>query len=85
MRIGVIGIGEMGGTIARRLSGKGHSVRVANSRGPAAVQQFADEIGAGASDIYGAVEGAEIVLLSMPFPAAAKLPHDCSTGPRKAW
>jgi 8-hydroxy-5-deazaflavin:NADPH oxidoreductase len=76
MKIGVIGIGEMGGTIARRLSEKGHSVRVANSRGPDAVRQFADEIGAEAADIHGAVEGAEIVLLAMPFPAAAKLPGD---------
>ena len=76
MKIGVIGIGEMGGTIARRLSEKGHSVRVANSRGPEAVKQFADEIGADAADIYGAVEGADVVLLAMPFPAAAKLPDD---------
>ena len=76
MKIGVIGIGEMGGTLARRWSQKGHSVRVANSRGPQAVRQFADEIGAEATDIYGAVEGADVVLLSMPFPAVAKLPKD---------
>jgi 8-hydroxy-5-deazaflavin:NADPH oxidoreductase len=76
MKIGVIGIGEIGGTIARRLSEKGHSVRVANSRGLDEVRQFADEIGADAADIYGAVEGADVVLLSMPFPAAAKLPDD---------
>lgn len=76
MKIGVIGIGEMGGTLARRWSHKGHSVRVANSRGPEAVRQFADEIGAQATDIYGAVEGADVVLLSMPFPAVTKLPKD---------
>jgi len=76
MKIGVIGIGEIGGTIARRWSEKGHSVRVANSRGPEAVKQFADEIGADAADIYGAVEGADVVLLSIPFPAVAKLPND---------
>ena len=76
MKIGVIGIGEMGGTLARRWREKGHSVRVANSRGPGSVKQFADEIGADAADIYGAVEGADVVLLSMPFPAAATLPKD---------
>src|SRR5258708_31540595 len=76
MKIGVIGIGEMGGTIARKWSKKGHSMRVANSRGPEAVKQFADEIGADAADIYGAIEGADVVLLSMPFPAVAKLPND---------
>jgi predicted dinucleotide-binding enzyme len=76
MKIGVIGIGEIGGTIARRLSENGHSVRIANSRGPDAVKRFAGEIGARPTDVYGAVEGAEVVLLSMPFPAAAKLPRD---------
>jgi 8-hydroxy-5-deazaflavin:NADPH oxidoreductase len=76
MKIGVIGIGEMGGTLARRWSEKGHNVRVANSRGPEAVEEFADKIGAEAANIYGAVEGAEIVLLSMPFPAAATLSKD---------
>ena len=76
MKIGVIGIGEMGGTIARKWSEKGHSVRVANSRGPEAVKRFADEVGVGAADIYGAVEGADVVLLSIPFPAVAKLPND---------
>jgi predicted dinucleotide-binding enzyme len=76
VKIGVIGIGEMGGTLARRWSAKGHRVRVANSRGPEAVRQFADEIGADATDIYGAVEGADVVVLSIPFPAVAKLPDD---------
>lgn len=76
MKIGVIGIGEMGGTLARRWSANGHRVRVANSRGPGTVRQFADEIGAEAADIYGAMEGAEVVLLSIPFPVVATLPHD---------
>jgi predicted dinucleotide-binding enzyme len=76
MKIGVIGIGAMGGTLARRWREKGHVVRVANSRGPEAVKPFADEIGAEAADIYGAVEGADVVLLAMAFPAAATLPKD---------
>ena len=70
MKIGVIGIGEMGGTIARRWSESGHRVRVANSRGPEAVKQFADEIRVDAADIYGAVEGADVVLLSTMFRSA---------------
>lgn len=76
MRIGVIGIGEMGGTIARKLKATGHTVRVANSRGREATEQFANEIGAQAADIYGAVDGADVVLLAIPFPSVAKLPKD---------
>jgi hypothetical protein len=76
MKIGVIGIGEMGGTLARGWRKKGHDVLVANSRGPLAVQPFADAIGARAVDIYGAVDGVDVVLLAMAFPVAATLPKD---------
>ncbi|WP_245307911.1 NAD(P)-binding domain-containing protein [Hoeflea sp. IMCC20628] len=34
MKIGIIGIGEIGGTLVTKWSSNGHSVRVANSRGP---------------------------------------------------
>lgn len=74
MKIGVIGIGEMGGTLARGWRAKGHDVRIANSRGIAAVQSLADEIGAEAADIYGAVAGADVVLMAMAFPVAPTLP-----------
>lgn len=76
LRIGVIGIGEMGGTLARNWNARGHNLRVANSRGPEAVKEFAAEIGAEAVDIYGAVEDADVVLIAIPFPAVAKLPKD---------
>ncbi|WMT92410.1 NAD(P)-binding domain-containing protein [Pelagibacterium sp. H642] len=76
MEIGVIGVGAIGGTIARKLSANGHSVRVANSRGPGAVKDFAGEIGAAAVDVYGAVKGADVLILSIPFPAVEKLPAD---------
>ena len=76
MKIGVIGIGAIGGNLARKWSANGHEVRVANSRGAMAAAPFANEIGADAVDIYGAVEGADVVLLSIPFPAVAQLPDD---------
>ena len=56
MRIGVIGTGNIGGTLARKLSAAGH-VRVANSRGVEGVKAFADEIGATAVDTRGASTG----------------------------
>ena len=34
LRIGIIGAGNIGGTLARRLTALGHDVAVANSRGP---------------------------------------------------
>ena len=34
MRIGIIGAGNIGGNLTRRLTALGHDVAVANSRGP---------------------------------------------------
>ena len=76
MKIGIIGIGNIGGTLARKLSTKGHEVRVANSKGAAAVQAFADEIGATAADVFGAVNGADVIVLAIPFHTMAQLPEN---------
>lgn len=76
MNIGIIGIGSIGGTLARKLSAAGHRVSVANSKGADGVRSFADEIGATAADVRGAVAGADLVILSIPFPAIAKLSKD---------
>ena len=74
MKIGVIGIGNIGGTLARKLRAAGHDVRVANSKGPEGVRSFADEIGAAAVDTRGAVDGVDAVIISIPFPAVSELP-----------
>lgn len=80
MNIGVIGIGNIGGTLARKLSKAGHRVRVANSKGPESVQSFAEEIGAAATDVRGAADGVDLVILSIPLPAIASLPSDLFDG-----
>ncbi len=74
MKIGIIGTGNIGGTLARKLLGAGHAVSVANSRGIDGVRSFANEIGATPVDIKGAVEGMDAVILSIPLPAVSKLP-----------
>jgi predicted dinucleotide-binding enzyme len=76
VKIGVIGTGNIGGTLARKLSAAGHHVRVANSRGLEAVRAFADEISATAVETRGAVKGVDLVVISIPFPAVAELPKD---------
>ena len=37
MEIGIIGTGQIGGTLARKLTALGHNVLIANSRGPASL------------------------------------------------
>jgi predicted dinucleotide-binding enzyme len=80
MKIGIIGTGSIGGTLARKFRDAGHEVRVANSRGVEGVRAFADEIGAIPADVRGAVGGADLVVLSIPFPALAALPSDLFAG-----
>lgn len=76
MNVGIIGAGNIGGTIARKLAKSGHHVRLANSRGPESVQAFADEIGAIAVDVIGAATGVDVIILAIPLPAMANLPKD---------
>jgi len=75
MKIGIFGIGNIGGTIARKLKTGGHEIRVANSRGPEGVRRFADEIGATAANVNGAVAGVDVIFLLIPLPAIAELPN----------
>lgn len=74
MKIGVIGTGNIGGTLARKLSEAGHKVKIANSRGVDGVRVFAGEINAEPTDIRGAVTDVEAVILSIPLPALSSLP-----------
>jgi len=76
MKIGIIGTGSIGGTLARKIREAGHEVSVANSKGVDGVQSFADEIGAHAVDIYGAVSNVDLIIVSIPFSAIADLPSD---------
>ena len=46
MRIGIIGAGQIGGTLARRFASLGHDVSIANSRGPETLAALAKETGA---------------------------------------
>ena len=81
MKIGVIGVGSIGGTIARKLSEKGHSVKVANSRGKEAVKEFADEIGACPSDLDEISDDIDALIVSIPYNAINSLPESVFSSP----
>jgi predicted dinucleotide-binding enzyme len=76
MRIGVIGAGNMGGTLARRLANLGHQVSIANSRGPESLTVLAAEIGATPVSVVDAANAGEIVIISIPTKAVADLPRE---------
>lgn len=74
MKIGIIGAGQIGGTLARRLRQLGHEVRVANSRDPQTLAELADETGATAVWAAQAAEDADLVIVSIPQKNVPNLP-----------
>lgn len=80
MRIGIIGAGNIGGTLARRLAALGHQVSVANSRGPESLAAFARETGARAVTVEEAARSGDVVIVSIPLKNIAQLPPDLFHG-----
>ncbi|CBG69875.1 MULTISPECIES: NADPH-dependent F420 reductase [Streptomyces] len=74
MKIGIIGAGNIGGNLTRRLTALGHDVSVANSRGPQTLTALAEETGATAVTVEEAARGAEIVVVTIPLKAVPDLP-----------
>lgn len=66
MRIGIIGAGNIGGTLARRFVALGHQVAVANSRGPQTLMALAKESGAKPVTVAEAARAGEVVIVAIP-------------------
>ena len=79
MNIGIIGAGQIGGTLTRRLTTLGHDVSVANSRSPDTLSDLVEETGAHATTPTGAVRGAELVVVTIPEASVRDLPDDLFT------
>ena len=67
MKIGIIGAGSIGSTIARRLSRYGHDVVIANSRGPETIGEAALRTGARAVTAAEAAQGVDVLIVSVPM------------------
>jgi 8-hydroxy-5-deazaflavin:NADPH oxidoreductase len=80
MKIGIIGAGNIGGTLARRLSELGYQVSIANSRGPETLAALATEIGAKAVTVEEAARAGDVVIVSIPLRNLARLPNGLFDG-----
>lgn len=76
MKIGVVGAGAVGGTLARLLARLGHQVSMANSRGPESLTALATGIGASPVSIVDAAKAAEMVIVAIPTKAVPYLPRE---------
>ncbi|GAA1892090.1 NADPH-dependent F420 reductase [Asanoa iriomotensis] len=79
MDIGIIGAGHFGGALARRLGALGHTVVVANSRGPETLDKLEREPGVLAGTVEQAADHA-LVILAIPTHAVRDLPRDAFAG-----
>ena len=80
MKIGIIGAGNIGGNLTRRLTALGHEVAVANSRGPDTLADLVSATGARAVPASEAATGADVVVVTIPLKAVPDLPDDLLAG-----
>ena len=80
MKIGIIGAGNIGGTLTRRLRQLGHEVFVANSRGPETLRDLAAETGATPVTVERAARSGELVIVTIPEKRIPELPPALFSG-----
>ena len=80
MKIGIIGAGNIGGTLTRRLAQLGHQVFVANSRGPASLAGLAKETGAKPVTVAEAAHAGDVVVITIPEAKIRNLPKNLFDG-----
>lgn len=74
MKISIIGAGNIGGNLARRLTKLGHDVSIANSREPQTLSELANESGAKPKYVADVARGAELVIIAIPQKSIPALP-----------
>jgi len=77
MKIGIIGSGNIGVTIAHLFAKAGHQVKISNSRGPVSLKALVKSIGCNnvtAATPERAVRFAQVVLLAIPWRKKHELP-----------
>lgn len=76
MKIGIIGAGHIGATVAKLFIEAGHEIAIANSRGPETLESLVADLGkkATALSVEDAAKFGEIIFVSIPFGKYEELP-----------
>jgi predicted dinucleotide-binding enzyme len=80
MNIGIIGAGHIGSALAVRLTSLGHSVSIANSRGPETLTDLAQKTGATPVTPKEAARNADLIVVTIPLKSIPNLPKDLFEG-----
>ncbi|GIF06603.1 NADP oxidoreductase [Actinoplanes siamensis] len=80
--IGLIGSGNIGGTVARLAVAAGYDVVLSNSRGPETLQELVGELGpkARAATTAEAAAAGDIVVVTVPLKAVREIPAELLAG-----
>jgi predicted dinucleotide-binding enzyme len=76
MNIGIIGSGGMGSCLALKFVKLGHTVSIANSRGPASLKQFTEDIGAEAVTVEETTKNKDVIIVTIPQKNIPDLPKN---------
>jgi hypothetical protein len=80
MNIGIIGAGNIGSALAARFTQLGHEVVVCNSRGPETLEACAAQTGATPVTSREAVDGRDVIVITIPQGRVPDLPDDLFAG-----
>lgn len=76
MKIGIIGAGNIGSALAGHFRKLGHTVWIANSRGPDTLRDVAQKTGAVAVSISEVARGVDLLVITIPMKSVRSLPTD---------
>jgi 8-hydroxy-5-deazaflavin:NADPH oxidoreductase len=76
MKIGIIGTGAIGGTIAKKMAEAGHDVKVTNTEESDKLKARAAELGVSSATLENVVRDVDVIILSVPTIAIPTLPKD---------
>ena len=82
MQIGLIGAGKIGACLAQKFKNAGHTVRIANSRGPETLADLAREVGAIAVPVVDIARQSDVLIISVPMKAIQQFPANLFDGAR---
>jgi predicted dinucleotide-binding enzyme len=82
MKIGIIGTGHIGSTLAKHFTAIGHEVAVSNSRGPDTLRALESELGDRGRAVTAdeAERFGDVLVISVPFKSYADVPAGDITG-----
>ena len=81
-RVGIIGAGHIGSTLARGLAERGYEVVISNSRGPETLTALAGELGpnVSAGTVTDAAASGDVVIVTVPLKALEQIPVEPLAG-----